>query len=317
MRLIRGIPHLPVFKNGCVLTVGNFDGVHLGHKAVIEKLAERGNILGLPVVIMIFEPQPLEYFLGDKAPPRLTRLREKVAQFAKLPVDDLVIVRFNKQLANYDAGQFIDEILVKRLNVKHLVIGDDFRFGKARQGDFAMLKAKSDVHGFKVQDTGSLQVDGLRVSSTLIRNALATGDLEKAEAMLGYRYSICGRVIHGDKRGRTIGYPTANIRIAINNLPFSGVFAVTMTGIGDLRIEGVANVGVRPTIDGSNKVVLETHLFDFNRDIYGYKVTVHFKQKIRAERRFQTVDELKEQIVDDVAEAKKIFAAQTIEDDGL
>ncbi len=317
MRLIRGIPHLPVFKNGCVLTIGNFDGVHLGHKAVIEKLAERGNILGLPVVIMIFEPQPLEYFLGDKAPPRLTRLREKVAQFAKLPVDDLVIVRFNKQLANYDAGQFIDEVLVKRLNVKYLVIGDDFRFGKARQGDFAMLKAKSDVHGFKVQDTGSLQVDGLRVSSTLIRNALATGDLEKAEAMLGYRYSICGRVIHGDKRGRTIGYPTANIRIAINNLPFSGVFAVTMTGIDDLRIEGVANVGVRPTIDGSNKVVLETHLFDFNRDIYGYKVTVHFKQKIRAERRFQTVDELKEQIVDDVVEAKKIFAAQTIEDDGL
>jgi riboflavin kinase / FMN adenylyltransferase len=317
MRLIRGIPHLPVFKNGCVLTIGNFDGVHLGHKAVIEKLAERGNILGLPVVIMIFEPQPLEYFLGDKAPPRLTRLREKVAQFAKLPVDDLVIVRFNKQLANYDAGQFIDEVLIKRLNVKHLVIGDDFRFGKARQGDFAMLKAKSDVHGFKVQDTGSLQVDGLRVSSTLIRNALSKGDLEQAEAMLGYRYSICGRVIHGDKRGRTIGYPTANIRIAINNLPFSGVFAVTMTGIDDLRIEGVANVGVRPTIDGSNKVVLETHLFDFNRDIYGYKVTVQFKQKIRAERRFQTVDELKEQIVDDVVEAKKIFAAQTIEDDGL
>jgi riboflavin kinase / FMN adenylyltransferase len=317
MRLIRGIPHLPVFKNGCVLTIGNFDGVHLGHKAVIEKLAERGNILGLPVVIMIFEPQPLEYFLGDKAPPRLTRLREKVAQFAKLPVDDLVIVRFNKQLANYDAGQFIDEVLVKRLNVKHLVIGDDFRFGKARQGDFAMLKAKSDVHGFRVQDTGSLQIDGLRISSTLIRNALAIGDLEKAEAMLGYRYSICGRVIHGDKRGRTIGYPTANIRIARNNLPFSGVFAVTMTDIDDLRIEGVANVGVRPTVDGSNNVVLETHLFDFNRDIYGYKVTVHFKQKIRAERRFQTVDELKEQIVDDVAEAKKIFAAQTIEDDGL
>ncbi len=317
MRLIRGIPRTQAFKNGCVLTIGNFDGVHLGHKAVIDKLAERGKSLNLPVVILIFEPQPLEYFLGDKAPPRLTRLREKVAQFAKLPVDDLVIVRFNKRLANYDAGQFIDEVLVKRLNVKHLVIGDDFRFGKARQGDFAMLKAKSDVHGFRVQDTGSLQVDGLRVSSTLIRNALAIGDLEKAESMLGYCYSICGRVIHGDKRGRTIGYPTANIRIARNNLPFSGVFAVTMTGIDDLRIEGVANIGVRPTVDGSNKVVLETHLFDFNGDIYGYKVTVHFKQKIRAERRFQTVDELKEQIVDDVAEAKKIFAAQTIEDDGL
>jgi riboflavin kinase / FMN adenylyltransferase len=317
MRLIKGIPRSQAFKNGCVLTIGNFDGVHLGHKAVIEKLAERGKALGLPVVILIFEPQPLEYFLGDKAPPRLTRLREKVAQFAKLPVDDLVIVRFNKQLADYDAEQFIDEILVKRLNVKHLVIGDDFRFGKARQGDFALLKKKGELRGFKVEDTGSFMVNDLRISSTLIRNALAKGDLEQAEAMLGYCYSICGRVIHGDKRGRTIGYPTANIRMARKNIPVSGVFAVTMTGIDALEIEGIANIGVRPTVDGSNNVVLETYLFDFDRDIYDFQVMVHFKKKIRAERRFQTVDELKEQIADDVAEAKKIFAAQTIEDNGL
>lgn len=317
MRLIRGIPPLPVFGSGCVLTIGNFDGVHLGHRAVIEKLAGRGKALGLPVVILIFEPQPLEYFFGGNAPPRLTRLREKAAQFAKLPVDDLVIVRFNKQFADYDAEQFIDEVLVNSLNVKHLVIGDDFRFGKNRQGDFALLKDKGRVHGFTVEDTGSLQVDGQRVSSTLIRDALAIGDLEKAGAMLGYRYSICGRVIHGDKRGRTIGYPTANIRMARKNIPVSGVFAVTMTDMDGAEIEGIANVGVRPTVDGSNKVVLETHLFDFDRDIYGHTVAVHFKRKIRAERRFQTVDELKEQIVEDVAEAKKIFAAQTIEDNGL
>ncbi|MDA1342917.1 MAG: bifunctional riboflavin kinase/FAD synthetase [Methyloglobulus sp.] len=317
MRLIRGIPRSQAFKNGCILTIGNFDGVHLGHKAVIDKLAERGKSLSLPIVILIFEPQPLEYFLRDKAPPRLTRLREKVTQFAKLPVDDLVIVRFNKQLADYDAEQFIDEILVERLNVKHLVIGDDFRFGKARQGDFALLKEKGEVRGFTAEDTGSLLVNDQRISSTLIRNALSKGDLEQAEAMLGHRYSICGRVIHGDKRGRTIGYPTANIGMARKNLPISGVFAVTMTGIDGLEIEGIANIGVRPTVDGSNKVVLETHLFDFDRDIYGNKVTVHFKQKIRAERRFRTVDELKEQIVADVAEAKNIFAAQTIEDNGL
>jgi riboflavin kinase/FMN adenylyltransferase len=317
MRLIKGIPRTPIFKNGCVLTIGNFDGVHLGHKAVIEKLAGRGKVLGLPVVIMIFEPQPLEYFLRVDAPPRLTRLREKVIRFSQLPVDDLVIVRFNKQLADYDAEQFIDEALVKCLNVKHLVIGDDFRFGKARQGDFAMLKEKGKAGGFKVEDTGSLQVDGQRASSTLIRNALAIGDLNKAEAMLGYRYSVCGRVVHGDKRGRTIGYPTANIRMYRKNVPISGVFAVTMTGIDGSEIEGIANVGVRPTVDGSNKVVLETHLFDFDRDIYGHQVAVHFKQKIRAERRFQTVDELRAQIVDDVAEAKKIFAAKTIEDNGL
>lgn len=317
MRLIRGIPNLPVFKSGCVLTIGNFDGVHLGHKAVIEKLAECGRALGLPVVILIFEPQPLEYFLGDNAPPRLTRLREKAIQFAKLPVDDLVIVRFNKQLADYDAEQFIDEVLVKRLNVKHLVIGDDFRFGKSRQGDFALLQEKGKASRFKVEDTGSWQIAGQRVSSTLIRNALAIGDLKTAEAMLGYRYSVCGRVIHGDKRGRTMGYPTANIRMPRKNIPVRGVFAVIMSGINGLEIEGVANVGVRPTVDGSNNIVLETYLFNFDKDIYGCAVEVHFKQKIRAERRFQNVDELKAQIVDDVAEAKMIFAAETIENNGL
>ena len=311
MRLIRGIPHLPTFKNGCVLTIGNFDGVHLGHKTVIEKLAERGKALSLPVVIMVFEPQPLEFFLGDKAPPRLTRLREKIIQLAKLPVDDLVIVRFNKQLADYDAGKFIEDILVHRLNIKHLVIGDDFRFGKARQGDFALLKEKGGAFGFQVEDTGSFHTSGQRVSSTLIRNALLAGELDKTEAMLGYPYSVCGRIVHGDKRGRTIGYPTANIMMVRKNSPVSGVFAVTMTGIDGMEIKGVANVGVRPTVDGSNNVVLETFLFDFNQDIYGRYVEVHFKHKIRPERRFQTVDELKEQIVSDVAEAKEIFAAQS------
>lgn len=317
MRLIRGIPHLPVFKSGCVLTIGNFDGVHLGHKAVIEKLAERGKTLGLPVVILIFEPQPLEYFLGVDAPPRLTRLREKAIQFAKLPVDDLVIVRFNKQFADSDAERFVEEVLVNRLNVKHLVIGDDFHFGKARKGDFAMLKEKGKVSGFEVEDTGSWQMDGQRVSSTSIRNALAIGDLKKAEAMLGYHYSVCGRVVHGDKRGRIMGYPTANIRMARKNIPVSGVFAVTMTGIDSLEFQGVANVGIRPTVDGSDKVVLETYLFNFDQDIYGYTVEVHFKKKIRAERRFQTMDGLKAQIVNDVIEAKRFFAAQTIEDNGL
>ncbi|MEQ1560213.1 MAG: bifunctional riboflavin kinase/FAD synthetase [Methyloglobulus sp.] len=317
MRLIKGIPQSSVFKNGCVLTIGNFDGVHLGHKAVIEKLAERGKTLGLPVVVMIFEPQPMEYFLRSNAPARLTRLREKINQLAKLPVDDLVIVRFNKQLADSDAEQFIEQALVNGLNVKHLVIGDDFRFGKDRRGGFAMLKDKGKACGFEVEDTGSLQVHGQRASSTLIRNALAAGDLQQAAAMLGYPYSVCGRVIHGNKRGRTIGYPTANISLSRKNAPISGVFAVTVTGVDDLAIEGVTNVGVRPTVDGSNKVVLEVHLFDFKKDIYGYHVTVHFKQRIRAERRFQTVDELKEQIENDVAEAKKIFATQTIEDNGL
>lgn len=296
------------FKNGCVLTIGNFDGLHLGHRSVISKLHERGKSLGLPVVIMIFEPQPLEYFLVDNSPSRLMRLREKVIEFTKLPVDNLLIVRFNRYFANYEAEQFIDEILIKKLNVKHLVIGDDFHFGKARRGNFAMLKEKGKLHGFSVEDTGSYQISGLRISSTLIRDALGEGDLEQAEKMLGHCYSICGRVAHGDKRGRTIGYPTANIRMFRKNTPVNGVFAVTITGIDDHEFYGIANVGTRPTVDGGSKVILETHIFDFDKEIYGRYVEVHFKKKIRDEICFQSLEQLKAQIEKDVAETKKIFA---------
>jgi len=308
MRLIRGLTHLEPLQNGCVLSIGNFDGVHLGHKAVIKKLAERGAALGLPVVIMIFEPQPLEYFLEDNAPSRLMRLREKVIQFSKLPVDDLLILDFNQYLANYDAEHFIADILIKKLNVKHLVIGDDFHFGKARRGNFGMLKEQGSRFGFDVEDTGSYYVDGLRVSSTLIRDALGVGDLAEAEKLLGRSFSVCGRVAHGDKRGRTIGYPTANIQMFRKNTPVEGVFAVTMTGIDDQEYEGVANVGTRPTVDGGSKVILETHLFEFNKEIYGRYVEVHFKRKIRDEIRFQSLEALKNQIENDVADAKKIFA---------
>ena len=308
MQLIRGLSHLEPFKNGCVLSIGNFDGLHLGHRAVIRKLVERGKVLGLPVVIMFFEPQPLEYFLGDNAPSRLMRLREKVIEMAKLPVDNLLIVRFNQNFANRDAEQFIEHILINTLNVKHLVIGDDFHFGKARRGNFAMLKEKGRLNGFTVEDTGSFQLGGLRISSTLIRDALVAGDLKGAEKLLGHCYSVCGRIAHGDKLGRTIGYPTANIRMHRKNTPVNGVFAVTMTGIDGLEFEGVANVGIRPTLDGGSKVILETYLFDFNKEIYGRYVEVHFHQKIRDESRFHSLEELKAQIVKDVAETKKIFA---------
>jgi riboflavin kinase/FMN adenylyltransferase len=310
MRLIRGLSHFEPLKNGCVLTIGNFDGLHLGHKAVIQKLAERGKTLALPVIAMTFEPQPLEYFLGENAPSRLMRLREKILRFAKMPVDELLILRFNQYLANYDAEQFIEEILVNKLNVKHLVIGDDFHFGKARRGNFAMLKEKGKQFGFNVEDTGSYQIDGLRVSSTLIRDALGAGDLALAEKLLGCCYSVCGRVAHGDKRGRTIGYPTANIQMFRKNTPVNGVFAVTMTGIDGREFDGVANVGTRPTVDGGSRVILEVHLFDFDKEIYGHYVEVHFKQKIRDEMRFQSLDELSAQIVKDVVEAKAALCSR-------
>jgi riboflavin kinase/FMN adenylyltransferase len=311
MRVIRGLSELEPFTTGCVLTIGNFDGVHLGHKAVINKLAKRGESLGYPSVVMVFEPQPLEYFLGDNAPSRLMRLREKAIALSGQPVDYLYVVRFNRQLANCEAEQFISNILLKKLNTKHLVIGDDFHFGKARRGNFAMLKEKGAELGFSVEDTGSLQIAGHRVSSTLIRDALGEGDLLMAEKMLGHDYSVCGRVSHGDKRGRSIGYPTANIQLLRKNTPVQGVFAVTMTGIDNSVFNGIANVGTRPTFDGSSKVILETHLFDFDQEIYGRYVEVHFKRKIRNEMRFKSPAQLKNQIERDVAETKKIFAELT------
>jgi len=317
MRIIRGLTHLEPLDRGCVLTIGNFDGLHLGHREVIEKLAAKGGATGLPVVVMIFEPQPLEYFLGDNAPSRLMRLREKVIDFASLPVDYLLVARFNRQFADLDAEKFIDDILIKKLNVKHLVIGDDFHFGKARRGNFAMLQEKGRQWGFTVEGTGSFYVDGLRVSSTLIRDALTAGNLAKAEQLLGHSYSVCGRIVHGEKRGRALGYPTANIKLHRKNAPLHGVFAVTMTGLGEEAIQGIANVGTRPTVDGGSKVVLETHLFNFDREIYGRYVEVHFKHKIRDEMRFHSLEKLKAQIEKDVAVTQKIFADSKAYDYGL
>ncbi|WP_428354796.1 bifunctional riboflavin kinase/FAD synthetase [Methyloprofundus sp.] len=307
MQLIRGIKKLQSFASGCVLTIGNFDGVHKGHSVVINKLAEKGKLLNLPVVVMVFEPQPLEFFLKDNAPSRLTRLREKIIHFKHLPVNNLLIVNFNQSFADLDPAYFIQEILVERLKVKYLVVGDDFHFGKARRGNFALLEAAGKQFDFKVIDTASYSVKGSRVSSTLIRDALSNGDLAIAESMLGRNYSVCGRVVHGEKLGRKIGFPTANIQMQRKNTPIQGVFAVTMTGIGEKPIYGVANVGTKPTVNGEAKVLLETHLFNFDQDIYGKYVEVHFKHKIRSEMRFQSVDDLKRQIQLDAAQAKTLM----------
>ncbi len=308
MQLIRGLAHLEPLREGCVLTIGNFDGLHIGHRSVIDKLAEYGNKLNLPVIVLLFEPQPLEYFLGENAPSRLMRLREKAIQFTHLPVDQLVVLKFNRQLADYEAEDFIQDILIDKLNVKYLVIGDDFHFGKARRGNFSLLKEKGREYGFQVEDTHSCELDNMRISSTLIRDALGAGNLALARRLLGRDYSVCGRVAHGDKRGRTLGFPTANIEMFRKNTPVNGVFAVTMTGIGDLTFEGIANVGTRPTVEGGSRVLLETHVFNFNREIYGAYVEIHFKQKIRDEMRFPSLDRLKTQIKNDVLKAQQIFA---------
>jgi riboflavin kinase/FMN adenylyltransferase len=307
MRLIRGFSNLPIFPNGCVLTIGNFDGVHLGHQAVIENLARRGRELNLPTTVMLFEPQPLEYFLVDNAPSRLMRLREKILALNALPVDNVIIVRFDRTLANLEPEQFIDDILISKLNVKHLVIGDDFHFGKARRGNFNLLKEQGAQRGFSIEKSTSFRLNDVRISSTKIRDALNADDLAQARKFLGSDYSICGRVAQGDKLGRTLGFPTANIKMLRRNTPIRGVFAVTMTGVDNRLIQGVANVGIRPTVEGSHKVILETHLFDFNQDIYGHYVSVQFKQKLRHEMRFNSLEQLQAQIQLDVEAAKVFF----------
>ncbi|MFQ1022044.1 bifunctional riboflavin kinase/FAD synthetase [Avibacterium paragallinarum] len=307
MQLIRGLNHLPpALQQGCALTIGNFDGVHLGHQAVLRHLREKATALSLPMVVMLFEPQPSEYFMGDKAPPRLMRLRDKLSALADLGVDYVVRIKFDRAFASLSAEQFIQEYLVQRLKVKFLSIGDDFRFGAGRKGDFALLQQAGEKYGFTVEDNCSFQLNEQRISSTAIRQALAEDDLAHAQQLLGKPYCIYGRVVQGNKLGRTIGFPTANIRLQRQVNPVKGVYAVKAKLPNGAEYEGVANIGRRPTINGV-KQLLEVHLFDFKQDIYGQPLQVELCDKIRDEVKFPSFDALKEQIAKDVEVAKGYF----------
>lgn len=306
MELIRGLHNLQAKHHGCVATIGNFDGVHLGHQAVLGQLAEKSAELNLPSLAIFFEPQPLEYFAPAAIPPRLTRFREKMLALRRFSLDRVLCLNFNRLLAEMPAQQFIDEVLVARLGVRYLVVGDDFRFGQGREGDFSKLREAAEKNDFQVVNMHSFNVDGERVSSTRVRDALAVGDLKIAEKMLGRAYRMCGRVAHGDKRGRQWGFPTANIHLHRKATPLNGVFAVEMFGLNREPIAGVANVGTRPTVAGT-KSLLEVHLFDFDEEIYGQYVHVNFLYKLRDEKRFDSFDALKHQIGLDVEQAKHFF----------
>jgi riboflavin kinase/FMN adenylyltransferase len=295
MELVRGLHNLRPEHRGCAATIGSFDGIHLGHQAVLTRLAAQGRERRLPVTLITFEPQPREYFMPEEAPPRLTRFREKLEVLQHCGVDRVVCLRFNAYLASLTADEFIRRIMLDGLAVKYLVVGDDFRFGKGRIGDYALLEQVGKTHGFPVVTMPTFNVGNHRVSSTRIRVALNEGDFSSAKALLGRPYWMSGRVAHGDKRGRTIGFPTANIFLHRNAVPVDGVFAVEMCGIDDRPIPGVANVGTRPTVDGS-RALLEVHLFDFDRDIYGRHVQVSFLKKLRPERKFASFELLKRQI---------------------
>ena len=311
MELIRGIQNIRALHHGCVLTIGNFDGVHRGHQALLKHLKQEASQRGLPTVVMTFEPQPLEFFLPEKAPARLTRLRDKIKYLAECGIDYLLCVKFDKQFSAQTPEEFVSSLLVNKLGVKFLAIGDDFRFGKHREGDFHFLQQAGVRYGFDVANTESYCDKGLRISSTAVREALLNDDLVLAESLLGHPYSVCGRVVHGNELGRTIGFPTANIPMKRLVAPVKGVYAVDVyLSDNQLPLPGVANIGSRPTVKGKG-VQLEVHLIDVNMDLYGRCIDVVLRKKLRNEQRFASLDALKQQIADDVATARDFLSQRS------
>lgn len=291
-----------------VLAIGNFDGLHLGHRALLERLTAHARRMNLPPAVMTFEPHPRELFTPEQAPARLTSLREKLALLDACGIEEVFLLHFSRKLAGLSAQEFIERVLVRGLNVRHLIIGDDFRFGKGRAGDFAMLQAAGQQHGFGVEAMHTIEVGGERVSSSAVREALCAGDLEHAARLLGRPYSIAGRVVHGGKIGRKLGWPTANIQLKRKRVALTGVFAATVSGLDKRHLPGAASLGVRPTLGLGLRPVLEVHLFDFDQEIYGAHVTVHLLHKLRDEAKFDSLEALTAQIARDVAATQDYFA---------
>ena len=294
MKIIRNsnLEQLP-----CVVTIGNFDGVHLGHQALLAEVKKRANVLKLESAVITFEPNPKDYFSQNKPQTRISSLREKIELFNEIKIDRVHIIKFNQEFSKVTANEFIS-VLIKQLKVKEIVVGEDFCFGRGREGGIKQLSASS----MKLNIKNKILMDGKRISSTLIRNLLANDKLDQANKYIGRPYSISGKVVHGEKRGRKIGFPTANIHMRHNRPPLKGVFAVKFQ-----KHFGVANLGIRPSIKGEKKLQLEVHLLNFSSDLYGQHVSVIFLKKLRDEKKFKSLDELKEQIKLDVIEAKLFF----------
>jgi riboflavin kinase/FMN adenylyltransferase len=307
MELIRGVHNLRPRHAGCVATIGNFDGLHRGHRAMVEAVRRQARDRDEKAAVMLFEPQPVEFFAPDKAPPRLMTLRDKLRALAELEVDQVLCARFDDQFRSRSARNFVQQLLVDGLGVRHLVVGDDFRFGQDRAGDFDYLKTAGQEFGFTVEDTPTCEHDGARVSSTRIREALADGDLISAEALLGRPYSISGRVRHGDEIGRTIDVPTANLQPGHNRMAVAGVYAVTVTGGGLHDAPAVASVGRRPTVAGRENRV-EVHVLDFAGDLYEQHLDVAFRHFIRPEEKYDGLEALKSAIRRDIEQARTYFA---------
>ena len=297
-----------------VLTIGNFDGVHLGHRALLARLTATAKAEGLAPAVLTFEPHPREFFTPESAPARLSTLREKLELIADDGVALAYVCHFNARFAALSANEFIEKVLIDALRVRHLIIGDDFRFGARRTGDFTLLKSAGASLGFRVEAMDSVTLEGERASSSAVRDALHSGDLEHAARLLGRPYSIDGRVVHGDQIGRQLGFATANIRMKHERPPLLGVFAVEVNGLPGGPRQGVANLGFRPSANQVVRPLLEVHLFDFQEDIYGAHLNVRFLHRLRDEMKFPNFDALKAQIAADVAEGKDYFQRRGAEE---
>ena len=306
MELIRGIHNLRERDRGCVATIGNYDGVHRGHQHMIAAVRARASELGVPAVVVTFEPTPREFFEGPAAPSRLTRLREKLQALALYGVDRVVVLRFDRRMQGMGADEFVQRLLVDGLGVRHMVVGHDFHFARRREGTIETLRAAGAAHGFTVAEVGQFLLEGERVSSSLVREALNRGDLERATRLLGRPYRMAGRVRLGKRLGRTLGYPTANLALQRKVVPLWGIFAVRVSGAGLVDYPAVSSLGTRPTVNGTDPL-LEVHLFDFDGDLYGRHLDVDFVARLRDEQKFESLDALVAQMNRDAAAARALL----------
>lgn len=308
MELVRGLANLRDPHRGSVVTIGNYDGVHRGHQHMLATVTARARELGMPATVVTFEPTPREYFEGDSAPARLMRLREKLEALPLYGVDRVVVLRFDRRMQAMGADEFVERLLVRGLGARHVVVGHDFHYARRREGNIDTLRAAGTRHGYAVEEVGRFLVDGERVSSSLVREALGRGDLARAGLLLGRPYRMAGRVRRGQQLGRRLGYPTANLALHRKVVPLWGVFAVRVSGAGLVDHPAVASLGTRPTIDGTEPL-LEVHVFDHDGDLYGRYLDVDFVRRLRDERRFESLDSLVEQMHRDAAEARELLRA--------
>lgn len=311
MKVFRGLPHDDA-RRPCALTIGNFDGVHRGHRALLARVKDAAQRLGVETAVMTFEPHPREFFAhlsGDesRAPVRVANLRDKLQALAEAGVDRVIVEHFNARFAALSPQAFIKDVLVDGLHVKWLIVGDDFRFGAKRAGDITMLKEAGQQYGFEVVSLPTVMHEGVRISSSAVRSALDTGDFEHAAELLGHPYAISGRVLHGKKLGRTIGFPTLNLRIAHKRPVLSGIFVVQVHGLAEQPLPAVASLGVRPTVEDNGRVLLEVHVFDYAAQCYGKLIRVEFLQKLHEEKKYEDLDTLTRAIDADARAARAYF----------